>query len=239
MAVSGDLGALPADSSAVAIRGGAIRVVGYGGGVLVSLGSATILVRYLGISSFGRYVTVASLIALVGGVTEAGIIVYGIREWGARSEYDRSQLPANLLTVRLILTGFGIACVIVGYRHVLVLGTLVAGAGLLMQVIADVLSVSLQAQLQLGRLTAVMYGSTTEALTKLYPGLSVGGFAIIDDYFDIAAYRSAVEDFRAQHGITEPIQRIDWTAVHWRREESAALKCRRTRRHTDRERPCA
>ena len=57
----------------MAIRGGAIRVVGYASGVLVSLGSATILVRYLGISSFGRYVTVTSLIALVGGVTEAGI----------------------------------------------------------------------------------------------------------------------------------------------------------------------
>jgi hypothetical protein len=76
----------------------------------------------------------------VGGVTEAGIIVYGIREWGARSEYDRSQLVANLPTMRLILTGFGIACVIVGCRQLLVLGTLVAGAGLLMQVIADVLS---------------------------------------------------------------------------------------------------
>ena len=42
---------------------------------------------------------------------------------------------------------------IAGYRHVLVLGTLVAGAGLLAQVTADVLSVPLQAQLLLGRLT--------------------------------------------------------------------------------------
>jgi hypothetical protein len=32
MAVSGDLVALPADSSGVAIRGGTIRIVGYGGG---------------------------------------------------------------------------------------------------------------------------------------------------------------------------------------------------------------
>lgn len=152
--------AVSSDRTGVAIRGGAIRVVGYAAGVLVSLGAAAILVRHLGISSFGRFVTVTSLIALVGGVTEAGIFVYGIREWGARPEPDRRRLMANLLTMRLILSAVGIASAVcfglaVGYRQVLVLGTLVAGAGLLIQVPTDVLSISLQAQLQLGRLTAV------------------------------------------------------------------------------------
>jgi O-antigen/teichoic acid export membrane protein len=160
MAVSSEPGAVAPDRSGVAIRGGAVRVLGYAAGVLVSLGSATILVRHLGISSFGRYVTVISLIGLVGGVTEAGIYVYGIREFGARAEPDRRQLMANLLTMRLILTVAGIGCavcfgVVVGYRQVLVLGILVAGAGLLVQVAADVLSISLQAQLRLGRLTVV------------------------------------------------------------------------------------
>src|SRR5437660_9790360 len=110
MAVSSEPGALPADSAGVAIRGGAIRVAGYAAGVLVSLGTATILVRHLGISSFGRYVTVTSLIALVAGVTEAGILVYGVREWGARAEPDRRRLLANLLTMRLILTAAGLVC---------------------------------------------------------------------------------------------------------------------------------
>jgi O-antigen/teichoic acid export membrane protein len=144
----------------VAIRGGAIRVAGYVVGVLVSLAAATILVRHLGIPGFGRYVTVTSLVALVGGVTEAGIYVYGIREFGARAEPDRRRLMANLLGMRLTLTlaGIGLAvcfAVAVGYGHVLVLGTLVAGAALLVQVIADVLSISLQAQLRLGSLTIV------------------------------------------------------------------------------------
>jgi O-antigen/teichoic acid export membrane protein len=170
--MSSEPDAEPSDRSGVAIRGGAIRVVGYAGGILVSLGSATILVRYLGISSFGRYVTVTSLIALVGGVTEAGIIVYGIREWAARPEYDRRRLLANLLTMRLILVAFGIVCAVcfglaVGYRQVLVLGTLVAGAGLLIQVPTDVLSISLQAQLQLGRLTAVELSRRVLALVVI------------------------------------------------------------------------
>jgi O-methyltransferase len=70
------------------------------------------------------------------------------------------------------------------------------------------------------RVDADMYGSTMDALTNLYPGLSVGGFAIIDDYFAIPSCRSAVDDYRAQHAILEPIQRIDWTGAYWRRTES-------------------
>ncbi|MCW3028847.1 MAG: oligosaccharide flippase family protein [Solirubrobacterales bacterium] len=147
-------------NSELAIRGGANRVVGYALGVLVSLGTAAVLVRHLGVPNFGRFVTVTALIALVGGVTEAGIYVYGIREFGARNEPDRGDVMANLLAMRLTLSIVGIslaACfaVAVGYREALVLGTLVAGVGLLVQVVADVLSISLQAQLRLGRLTMV------------------------------------------------------------------------------------
>ncbi len=178
MAVSSEP-ALPAGSGGAAIRGGAIRVAGYAAGVVVSLGSATILVRHLGISSFGRYVTVTSLIALVAGVTEAGISVYGIREWGARSDPDRRRLFANLLTMRLILTTVGLTCavcfgLVVGYREVLVLGTIVAGVGLLVQVIADVLSISLQARLRLGSLTAVEL--TRRALMLVI----IGALAVLD-----------------------------------------------------------
>jgi O-antigen/teichoic acid export membrane protein len=148
------------NSSATAIRGGAIRVMGYAIGVLVSLGAATVLVRYLGIASFGRYVTVTSLIALVASVTEAGISVYGIREFVARGESDRQRLMANLLGMRLTLTLVGIGCAVcfglaVGYAQVLVVGTIVTGVGLLVQVISEVMSISLQAQLRLGRLAIV------------------------------------------------------------------------------------
>src|ERR1700704_2274262 len=122
MTMSSEPDAVPSDRSGVAIRGGAIRVVGYAGGILVSLGSATILVRHLGISSFGRYVTVTSLAGLVGGITEAGIFIYGIREFVARSESRRRELMAQLLTMRLMLTliGIGLAVIFgiaVGYEQ--------------------------------------------------------------------------------------------------------------------------
>lgn len=150
----------PPGESAAAIRGGALRALGYGCGALVSLATAAILVRHLGIQGFGRYVTVTSLVALVGGVTEAGVLVHGIREFLSSEEQDRRRLIGNLLAMRLTLATLGLVlafcfAVAVGYRRVLVIGTIVAGAGLLLQVTADVLSVSLQARLALGRVAAV------------------------------------------------------------------------------------
>jgi O-antigen/teichoic acid export membrane protein len=158
-----------ARGSALAIRGGAIRVVGYAAGVVISLGTATILIRHLGVSGFGRYVTVTSLVALIGGVTEAGIHVYGIREFARRPEPERGQVMGRLLAMRLTMSAAGVACVAlfglgVGYTQVIVLGTLVAGAGLMVQVIADVLSISLQSELRLGRLTVVDLSRRVAAL---------------------------------------------------------------------------
>lgn len=67
------------------------------------------------------------------------------------------------------------------------------------------------------RLDGDMYESTIQALDALYPKLSVGGFVIIDDYGDIVSARKATEDFRAAHGIDDPIVPIDHAGVYWRR----------------------
>jgi O-methyltransferase len=72
------------------------------------------------------------------------------------------------------------------------------------------------------RLDADGYNATRLALDVLYPGLSVGGYLIIDDYFHphLGACRQAVNEFRAAHGIDEPIERVDWTGARWRRTEA-------------------
>jgi O-antigen/teichoic acid export membrane protein len=174
---------LSGEGGELAIRGGAIRVVGYAGGVVVSLAAATILVRHLGIVDFGRYATVTSLIAIVGGVTEAGITLYGIREFDARTDQDRRRLMANLLGMRLAVTLVGVACatgfaIAVGYREVLVLGTVVVGAALLVQVTADVLSVPLQAGLRLGSMTIVDLSRRLIALA-LIGALALSGAGLL------------------------------------------------------------
>jgi O-methyltransferase len=67
------------------------------------------------------------------------------------------------------------------------------------------------------RLDGDMYGSTMEALQALYPKLSVGGYVIVDDYGAIPQCKEAVTDFRTAHGISDPMEWVDWTGVWWQR----------------------
>jgi O-methyltransferase len=60
-------------------------------------------------------------------------------------------------------------------------------------------------QLAVMRLDGDMYESTMDALRHLYPKLSVGGYVIIDDY-NLPECRAAVTDYRAEQGISEPIE---------------------------------
>jgi O-methyltransferase len=66
------------------------------------------------------------------------------------------------------------------------------------------------------RLDGDMYESTMDALNSLYPRLSPGGFVTVDDGA-LAPCRAAVDDFRTQQAITEPIHQIDWTGLFWQR----------------------
>jgi O-methyltransferase len=68
------------------------------------------------------------------------------------------------------------------------------------------------------RLDGDLYESTMDTLTNLYPGLSPGGWLIVDDY-SIDACRAAVTDYRKEHGITGKLHRIDWTGVRWQKPE--------------------
>ncbi|MFF2041412.1 alpha/beta fold hydrolase [Kitasatospora sp. NPDC058170] len=70
--------------------------------------------------------------------------------------------------------------------------------------------------LALMRLDGDLYESTMDALTNLYPKLSVGGFVIVDDYL-ITVCQEAVHDFRRSHGIDDEIKDIDGYGAYWRR----------------------
>jgi O-methyltransferase len=72
-------------------------------------------------------------------------------------------------------------------------------------------------KIAVARLDGDMYSSTMESLMSLYPKISNAGFIIIDDYFAVPQCRKAVTDFRDQLGIDDPIEKIDWTGVFWRK----------------------
>ncbi len=67
------------------------------------------------------------------------------------------------------------------------------------------------------RLDGDLYESTMDGLLNLYPGLSQGGYLIVDDYFAYEPCKKATDDFRRDHGIDDPLEQIDWTCVAWRR----------------------
>lgn len=66
------------------------------------------------------------------------------------------------------------------------------------------------------RLDGDTYGSTMNSLEYLYPKLSRGGFCIIDDYA-LQGCKSAVDNYRKQHGINAELKRIDWSGRYWRK----------------------
>lgn len=72
-------------------------------------------------------------------------------------------------------------------------------------------------QLAVMRLDADLYESTMDALVNLYPKLSPGGYAIIDDYFNAPPCRQAVDDFRRRNGINDEIVTIDWSGAFWQK----------------------
>ena len=67
------------------------------------------------------------------------------------------------------------------------------------------------------RLDADLYESTIDALTNLYPKLSVGGFVIIDDYNAVAGCNDATDDFRQSLSIKDPLTLIPGVGAYWRK----------------------
>ncbi|MCP9456386.1 MAG: TylF/MycF family methyltransferase [Nitrospira sp.] len=70
------------------------------------------------------------------------------------------------------------------------------------------------------RVDADLYESTQIVLNNCYPLLSVGGYAIFDDYLNLADCRRAIDEYRLEHGIRDPIIPIDKRAVYWIKSET-------------------
>lgn len=82
---------------------------------------------------------------------------------------------------------------------------------------AETLPVAPIDRLAVLRLDGDLYESTMDGLVHLYPRLSPGGFAIVDDYYSAPPCRQAVDDFRRANAIHEEMVRIDWSGAFWRR----------------------
>jgi O-antigen/teichoic acid export membrane protein len=137
------------------IRGSVLRTAGYVAGILLSVGSAAVMIRHLGVVDWGRYVTVVSLMTIVAGIGEAGTTSIGVREYATRTGSERETLLRSLLGLRFALTAIGIVVAVVftlaaDYPGTVVAGTAVAGVGLLLTLAQQTYAVPLTATLRLG-----------------------------------------------------------------------------------------
>ena len=145
-----------AKAGPAAVRGGVLRVAGYGFGAALSVISASLLFRHLGVADAGRYVTVTTLVALFGGVTEAGLWSISVRELSVTAGAPaRRDLMRDIVGLRLALStaaglvaiGFAAAS---GYAPVMVAGAALCALGMVVQNVQLTWSAALAARLRFG-----------------------------------------------------------------------------------------
>jgi O-antigen/teichoic acid export membrane protein len=142
------------------IRGGVLRFAGFTCGLGLSVISAAVLTRHLGVSRFGQYTTVMSLVAVVAAVTDAGMSNIGTREYAILHQPERDTLMRDLLGLRVVLTLLGVLLVLTfaladGYGEALLLGALTASVATVAVVFQHTLSIPLTTDLRLGTLSAL------------------------------------------------------------------------------------
>jgi hypothetical protein len=81
----------------------------------------------------------------------------------------------------------------------------------------DTLPSSQTGPLAILRMDGDMYESTMDALRNLYGRLSPGGYAIVDDYHVVEGCRRAVDDYRREVCIKDPIMEIDGVGIYWKK----------------------
>ena len=166
------------------IRGGASRVGGYALGVALSIGSAAVLFRHLGVSDTGRYVTVLTLVALAAALTDCGLAAIGTREAANRPGRAQAELVEELLGLRLLLSLGGAACAtvfaaIAGYGPSLVFGTALAGIGVVIVAGQGVLAIPLTTSLRFGLLTWVDLVRQTASVVLILALVAAGAAGVL------------------------------------------------------------
>jgi O-antigen/teichoic acid export membrane protein len=178
-----------------AVRGGLLRLVGYLTGVTITVASAAVLFRHLGVDDAGRYVLVLSTVTLAAGLTDAGLSTIGVRELSLAKGPERATLMSSLLGLRVLFTLIGIsgACLyaaVAGLGGRLVAGTAIAGAGVLVTNLQNAYATSLMAKLRLGWVTAL--DLLRQALTAvMIVALALAGAALLP-FFAVAAVAALV-----------------------------------------------
>jgi O-antigen/teichoic acid export membrane protein len=161
------------------IRGSAWRVGANAAGVVLGLATATLLLRHLGVAESGRYVTVISLVAIAVNVADIGLNVTGSRELALRARDERRALTGNILGQRLSIMPAAVLLIIcftllAGYPARMVVGTVLAGTGVCIVALANVLLLRLTVELRNAGLALVDFTKQVVGLTGVAVLVALG-----------------------------------------------------------------
>jgi O-antigen/teichoic acid export membrane protein len=157
------------------IRGSAWRVGANAAGTVFGVAAAALLARHLGVQESGRYFTVLSLVAIAVYIADIGLNVTGSRELARTKRDRRPALIANLLGQRLLIMPLAVLAMVlfallVGYRTSMVEGTALAGLGVFLVALANVV---------LLRLTVELRNAGLAFVDLLKQAVTLAGFAVL------------------------------------------------------------
>lgn len=210
------------EAGGAAVRGGAIRVVGYILNAALGALAAAFMFRYLGRERVGVYVAAMAIAAIVAGLSDLGLSSLGLRELAVRDAASRAKLMRSLLGLRITVTAIGIAgailfSLVVGYEPVIVAGVALAGASLLFQGAQGTLALSWMSRLRLGLITGTEVGGQVLNVTLTIAGVLIGAGVL---YFIGIAIPVAVSLLvvtawllRRQVPLLPRVDRVEWTAL--------------------------
>jgi O-antigen/teichoic acid export membrane protein len=137
------------------IRGSLMRLGGMVLGTLATVASSAVIIRHLGVVDTGRFVTVMALVVIVGSISDLGLSAIGVREYTVRPRAEGERFLRNLVGMRIAFVVAGVAIAVAfaaatDYTATMVIGTLVAGVGMLLYVIQQSLTIPLHVRLRFG-----------------------------------------------------------------------------------------
>lgn len=161
------------------IRGSFLRLGAYLLGTLATLASSAVVIRHLGVVDTGRFITVTAIVMIVATVSDLGLTSVAVREYAARPRPEGRRFLRNLLGVRLVIALSGLLAAVlfdalIGYPSVMVIGTVIAGLGMVGLVLQDGVSIPLQVGLRFGWVAslqlAIQVGAAIEAVLLVVAG---------------------------------------------------------------------
>ena len=122
--------------------------------------SAPLLLRHLTVAEYGVFVTVNSIVFVVGGLTEGGLGNVALREFTQGDAAARRTLLRTLLGLRLAMSAAGAVLalaftLLAGYAAVYAAGVAICAAGLVLGAAQNAWATALQAELRLGWLSVI------------------------------------------------------------------------------------